>query len=131
MFPYTTTYEDYNGETRTETFYFNLTEAELATMEFEAGGGLSEKLRSIVEAKKVAELARLFEDFILRSYGEKSDDGRRFMKNEEIREGFKATPVYSELYMKMASDDVFASKFIQGVIPKPRNESKIPAPVNP
>lgn len=118
MFVYTSTYNDYNGEERTESFYFDLSMAELAEMNFEASGGMDEKLKSIVQAKNIQEIARVFKEVLKKAYGVKSDDGRRFIKSEELSTGFTQTPVYSELYMKLATDDEYAAKFVNGILPK-------------
>ncbi len=114
----TITYEDYNGEKRTEDFMFNLSKAEIAEMETSVAGGLKEMLTKIIQAKDVPQLAKFFKQIILSSYGEKSSDGRRFVKSEELATEFSQTPAYSELYMELATDSAAASAFINGIVPK-------------
>lgn len=111
------TYTDYNGVERTEDFYFNLTKAELSEMELETPGGFTAMLERITAAKDIPSLIKIFKDLILRSYGEKSEDGRRFIKSKEIVEAFSQTEAYSELFMELATDAEAAANFINGIVP--------------
>jgi len=110
-------YTDYNGESRSETFYFNLNKAEITEMELSVNGGLSESLKSIVEKRDVPNTIAVIKDIILRSYGIKSPDGKRFMKSKEISEEFSQTEAYSELFMKLLSDSEYTAKFMNSIIP--------------
>ena len=112
------TYIDYNDTTRTETFYFNLSKAELAEMQLSASGGLETYIRNIVEAKDGASMVQIFKDLILKSYGEKSPDGKRFVKSKDISDGFAQTEAYSQLFMELITDDNAAADFINGIMPK-------------
>lgn len=114
----TITYTDYDGNNRTEDFYFNLTKAELAEMELSEYGGLANMLKRIIDEKDNKRIVEMFKNIILNSYGEKSQDGRRFIKNEELRDAFSQTEAYSELFMELASDADAATMFVNGVIPK-------------
>ena len=118
MLKKTIEYVDYNGNKRKEDFYFNLTKAEIAEMELTTEGGLEKKLQRIVDAQDGPELIELFKDLILRSYGVKSDDGRRFMKNSELRQAFSETEPYSILFVELASSAEAAKLFVEGIIPK-------------
>lgn len=111
------TYEDFNGQTRTEDFYFNLTKAELMEMETSVNGGLSEMLKQVIGSDDKPTLVRIFKDLVLRSYGERSLDGKRFIKNDEIREAFSQTQAYSDIFMELATDDKVATEFIKGIVP--------------
>lgn len=117
MYKKTITYTDYNGNERTEDFYFNLTKAEIADMQFSTEGGLGEYIQKIVAAKSTVEISKLFKDLIFRSYGEKSPDGRRFIKSAELSEEFSQTEAYSEFYIMLASDEKEAAAFFNGIIP--------------
>ena len=118
MLKKTITYEDFDGNTRTEDFYFNLTKAELLELEVGAGeGGIREKLLAIVAANNGEEIIENFKKIILLAYGEKSADGKRFVKNQEIRESFAATEAYSELFFSLATDANVAAEFMRGIIP--------------
>lgn len=117
MIKKTISYTDYNGIERTEDFYFNLTKAEIADMELSTTGGFSELVKKIIDAKNVPQLVEIFKTVLHKSYGVKSPDGRRFMKNEELWLEFKETEAYSLLYMELATDDKKAADFINGVVP--------------
>lgn len=118
MLPKTITYTDYNGVERTETFYFNLNKAELAEMQVAKVGGLDAMLQKIIETQDIPGIADIFKKIILKSYGEKSADGKRFIKSEELSTAFSQTEAYSELYMELATDADKASQFVNGIIPK-------------
>jgi hypothetical protein len=111
------TYTDYNGIERTEDFYFNLTKAEVMEMEMSTTGGLAEMIQRIVAAKDQPAIIKIFKDLILKAYGEKSADGKRFMKSDEIRTGFEQTEAYSQLFMELATDADAAAKFVNGIVP--------------
>lgn len=123
MLKLTKTYTDYNGISRTEDFYFNLTQAELTEMELSVDGGIVEMINRIVAAKDGKQIIAMFKDIVLRAYGEKSPDGRRFIKNQEIRDAFSQTPVYSDLFMELATDAKKASDFIAGIIPAQKDDA--------
>lgn len=118
MLKRTITYTDYDGLERTEDFYFNLTRAEVAEMELSVDGGLVKMLNKIVEAKDGKRIIETLKDFILKAYGEKSPDGRRFIKNDEVRDNFAQTEAYSKLFMELALDADAAAKFINAIVPK-------------
>lgn len=117
MIKKTITYTDYDGNERTEDFHFNLTKAELVEMQASTDGGLENKINKIVNSKDTKEIMNLFKDIILKSYGVKSDDGRRLIKTPAVVEEFTQTEAYSELFIELASDADAASAFINGVIP--------------
>lgn len=125
MLTKTVTYTDYNGLERTEKFYFNLTEAEIAEMELTTEGGLEAMITKMIEAQDVPSLITLFKDLILRSYGEKSADGRRFIKNDEIRAAFSQTEAYSILFMELAFDADKAAEFVNGITPHKSEGGKV------
>ena len=107
MLKKTMTYEDYNGVPRTEDFYFNLTPAEVTEMELSVDGGLVEMINRVVAAQ----------------------DGKRFVKNQEIRDAFAQTNAYSDLFMELATDAKAAAAFVNGVIQQPK-KAPAPAPQN-
>ena len=111
-------YEDYNGEKREEDFYFNLSKAEIIEMELSTEGGLRALIEKITDTRDMPKLIALFKDLILKSYGEKSPDGKRFIKSAEISEAFSQTEAFSELFMEMATDEQAASEFVNGIVPK-------------
>lgn len=121
MLKQTRTYTDYNGVSRTEDFYFNLTQAEVTEMELSVDGGLSEMLNRIIAAKDGKQIIAFFKDFVLRAYGEKSADGRRFIKNQELRDAFAQTEAYSDLFMELATNAEKAAAFVNGVVPEQKS----------
>ena len=128
MLKKTITYIDYNDVERTEDFYFNLTKAEITEMEMSTTGGLSEKIQNIVQAQDIAEIIKIFKELVLKAYGVKSPDGKRFIKKEELTEAFSQTEAYSQLFMELATDADAAAKFINGITPKDIDTSKIDRP---
>ena len=128
MLKKTITYTDYDGLERTEEFRFNLTKAELMDMELTTVGTFSKLMQKIIDEKDMVRLAKYFKELILKSYGVKSDDGKRFIKSPELSEAFSQTEAYSELYMELLSDSEYAVKFIQQVMPKDLDQSEaVPA----
>lgn len=117
MLKKTITYKDYNEVERKEDFYFNLTKAEVMEMEMSEVGGMAEMIRKIVDAKDAPAIIKVFKDLILKAYGEKSADGKRFIKSAEISEAFSQTEAYSQLFMELASDSDAAANFINGIVP--------------
>lgn len=111
------TYTDFNGNERTETFRFNLNKAEILEMELGTSGGLTQMIEKLVEINDYPQIVKLYKNFILNSYGEKSLDGKHFVKNEEIRNRFEQSEAYSELFMELLSSPEAASAFVNGVMP--------------
>ena len=111
------TYTDYNGVERTEPFYFNLSKAELMEMELGVTGGMTEMLDKIIAAKDAPSLMKTFKEMIMKSYGIKSDDGKRLIKSEELSIAFTQTEAYSVLFMELITDDKAAADFVNGIIP--------------
>ena len=121
MIKKTINYTDYDGVNRTEDFYFNLSKPELMEMDFSATGGMEKMLKKIIDAQDTKRIIEVFKDIILRSYGAKSADGKRFIKYRDghrLSDDFEQSEAYSELFMELATDDKAASEFINGVIPK-------------
>ena len=117
MLKKTITYTDYNDVTRTEDFYFNLSKAELMEMEMSTSGGLAEIIKKIVAAQDTPSIIKIFKELILKAYGEKSSDGKRIVKSEEISNAFAQTEAFSDLFMELATDADAASAFVNGIIP--------------
>lgn len=118
MLKKTVKYVDYNGEEREEDFYFNLTKAELTQMQLSEKGGLDALLDRILQTRDEPSMIKMFKEIIDLSYGVKSADGRRFIKNQEVLDDFRQTEAYSELFMELATDSEAAGEFINGIVPK-------------
>lgn len=117
MYTKTITYTDYNGNERTEKFLFNFSKAEILEMELSTTGGFTEKLQKIIDAQDIPTMTSVFKELLLKSYGEKSDDGRRFIKSAELSKAFSETEAYSNFYMELVENTDSAIEFINGVVP--------------
>ena len=111
-------YVDYDGNDRAEDFYFNLNKAEIVELELGTTGGLTKTLEKIVQEKVNKHIVEYLKAIILKAYGEKSADGRRFIKSQELRDSFEQTEAYSELFMELSSNAKAAADFISGIVPK-------------
>lgn len=120
------TYTDYDGLERTEEFRFNLTKAELVDMELTTAGTFSETMKRIIAEKDIIRIAKLFKELLLKSYGVKSSDGKRFIKSPELSEAFSQTEAYSDLYIELLSNPEEAAKFFAEVAPKMEEASAVP-----
>ena len=112
------TYENFDGETVTETFHFNLSKSEIVELQVSYKEGLEAAIARIVRTEDKKKLIEEFKRIILLSYGERSEDGKRFVKNDELREAFSQTAAYDSLFIELATDDTAAADFIKGILPK-------------
>lgn len=126
MLKKTIKYVDYDGTEREETFYFNLSEAEIMEMQMGTTGGLAEMIERIVEAQDAPSIMKTFKDIILKSYGVKSPDGRRIIKSDALREEFSQTEAYSKLFIELATDADAAAKFINAIVPNQVGGQPVP-----
>ena len=121
MITKTIKYTDYNGVEREENFWFNLSKAEVMEMQMGTTGGMEETIRKIIETQDMPSLIKIFKDLILKAYGEKSADGKRFVKiNDQgvsLSIGFSQTEAYSILFTELATNDVAAAEFVNGIMP--------------
>lgn len=121
MITKTIKYTDYNGVEREEKYLFNLTKAELMEMELGTTGGLAETIQNIIEAQDVPKIQELFKKLLLKSYGIKSDDGKKFLKMDKdgtpLSNEFSQSAAFSELYMELATDAEKATEFVKGIVP--------------
>jgi hypothetical protein len=118
MLKKTITYEDFDGNERTEDFYFNISQAELVEMMADAQGDYGDLLTKMVQAQNQGELIKVVKKIILKAYGQRTSDGKGFIKNEEVRESFATSEAYSNLFMELVTDDAAAAKFMVGIVPK-------------
>lgn len=118
MLKKTITYEDFNGETVSEDFFFHLSKAELVELEMSHEGGLSTAIQRIVDAEDGKAIVAEFKNIILSAYGQKSLDGKRFVKNQTLRDEFESTEAYSTLFMDLVTNPDAAAEFVNGVIPQ-------------
>lgn len=119
MLKRTITYEDYDGNQRTEDFYFNLSQAEIIKWLTTSGDYTLDKvLDKLAKERNGREIMRMFEELIVMSYGKKSLDGKRFDKSKEVKDEFLETEAYSILFTEIVTDAKKAGEFINGIIPK-------------
>lgn len=125
MIKKTITYTDYNGNSRTEDFYFNLNKAEVLELELSTDGGLEAFVNKVVAEHDTRNLCSLFKSLVLKAYGVKSLDGKRFEKSQKLRDEFEQTEAYAEIFTTLATDTDAAIEFFNGIIPKvPENTIK-------
>lgn len=117
MLKKTMKYVDFNGTERQEDFYFHLSKAEIIELEMGVTGGLSQLMERIVKAQDLKAIIETFKKVVLMAYGEKSPDGKRFVKSKEISDSFEQTQAYSDLFMELATSTEAATAFINGIIP--------------
>lgn len=118
MLKKTIKYVDYDNNEREEDFYFHLNRAEAIEFEMSMNGGLSNYIKKLITTQDGAEIMKIMKDIILRSYGEKSNDGRRFIKSEELAKAFTETEAYAVLFTELVTNPKSAADFITGIIPK-------------
>lgn len=126
MIAKTIKYKDFNGTEREEKFYFNLTQAEVTEMELSTTGGFGETIQKIVAAQDTPQIIKIFKELILKSYGEKTLDGKRFRKVDDagvpLSVAFSETEAYSNLFMELATNDQAAAEFVNGIMPADMNK---------
>ena len=111
-------YVDYDGRERSENFYFYMSKAELMEMELGTVGGMQNLIQLIIDKQDIPKIMEAFKTIILKAYGEKSQDGRRFIKSKELSEAFSQTEAYSNLYMELITNADAAAAFINGIVPE-------------
>jgi hypothetical protein len=124
MLKKTIKYTDYNGTERTEDFYFNLTKAEVMEMEMSTDGGFAEMINRVIAAQDVPTIIKIFKEIILKAFGQKSPDGKRFIKSEELSTEFSQTEAFSDLYMSLATNADEATAFINAIVPADMSKDK-------
>lgn len=118
MYKRTITYTDYFGQERKEDVYFNLNYSELTKLQLSTQRGYVNMLQDLIDKNDGPTIMKTFDDIIRMAYGEKSEDGRRFIKSPELSEAFTQTPMYDQLYMELCTDAKAAADFVNGIIPK-------------
>lgn len=122
------TYIDFNGNERTDECLFHFSDSEIMEMELSTSGGLANMLTRIIQAQDAPAIMENFKKIILKAYGEKSPDGKRFEKSEAISLAFSQTGAYDKLFMELVTDSKKAADFINAVIPSNNKTKSQPAP---
>ena len=124
------TYKDFNGVERTEEFFFHLTKADLIEMQLSVHGGLDAMIKRIVNTTNEPELIKMFKELILKSYGEPSADGKRFVRFDKdghrLADDFAQTAAYPVLFMELATNADAAAKFVNGITPDDMDLNTLP-----
>lgn len=137
MLKKTIKYTDFNGNEATDEVYFNLTKAEVAEMELSSStlnadgtttGGMQQMLTSVVESGSGKQIIAVFKEILSKSYGIRSEDGKRFIKSPELFEEFSQTAAYSEFFMGLITDADAAANFVKAVMPAEIASDKPAAP---
>lgn len=121
MFKYKITYTDYNDKEQTKDLYFNISKAEMITLQYSEKGGFDTRLETIVKSDDNSLIMKTFMEIVDFAYGVKSEDGSRFIKSPEYLQEFKESEAYSEFIMKLLTEDGLAEKFTNGIIPDVSN----------
>ena len=122
MLKKTIKYINYDGVEKEKDFFFNLKKSELVDLQYKTPKGFIAYIEEITKAGDNSELWKAFRNIVLMAYGEKSDDGERFMKSYEISKAFEETEAFSVLIMELIEKDGSAADFINGIMPKDLNE---------
>lgn len=117
MLKKTIKYVDYDGNERTEDFYFNLNEAELTELRLSRSGGIEKMMERIVKEQDAPAIIATVKEILLKAYGEKSDDGKTFMKSPEIAHKFECTEAYNDLFMEICASPESAASFFNALLP--------------
>lgn len=120
----TITYTDFNGNERTESFWFHLSRPELTEMLLGIDNNIETYIKTIIKSENYYEIVKIFKKLILEAYGEKSEDGRRFIKLPEKAKEFSETEAYSVLFTELTTNEEKASEFVNGLIPKDTETGK-------
>lgn len=134
MFSDTIKYKDFNGEEHEDTLYFNLSKAECLELELGTSNGIKTYLEEVLKNDKRRELIDFFKEILGMAYGVRSEDGKLFRKSKKARADFEASGAYSEIFVKLSTDDAYATAFMQGAFPQEAGIGVIPenaAPVVP
>jgi len=127
-------YVDYNGDKVTESLYFNLSSVEQTRLfaRYTKGGykDLEEYAKHLMDIKDTEAMVTMVEDVILSSYGEKSPDGRAFVKTKAVRESFEYSIAYSVLFEELLTNEASMRAFFQGLVPKKQDSDKPAASVS-
>lgn len=110
-------FENFDGETVSEDLYFHLNIKELQAME-EWPVPLTKRIADLTNTQDGKKAFELMRDIIEVAYGERSEDGKRFVKNEEVLKNFTQGLAYDEVIIKFIDGSMDLAKFIEGLLPK-------------
>ena len=115
MLKHQVSYKDFDNKSVKETLWFNLTPRDSAKLTIKYGD-LAAYVKKIEKEKDAAAMMVLIEDLVLTAYGERSEDGRHFVRNDEIREQFSYSLAFETLLGDLYSDEKKMSKFFDALL---------------
>lgn len=109
-------YEGFDGEIVEEDLYFNLTRMDLIELNdrYESKD-MAAYMDKIVKEKNIKELYKVLKDIVLMAYGVKSEDGKRFIKNQTVKDEFAESLAFSQLIEDFHETDTAMSDFVTGI----------------
>lgn len=110
-------YTGYDGKPKKDTYWFNLTEAELYEIDLSSVRGFTAQMNQLLKEERTKEIVDAFKGIILGAVGVISADGRKFIKSEEIKEDFYRSKAYSILFVELVSSGEKVAEFLKGAIP--------------
>ena len=111
MFTHTVEYVDFNGNSREEKLHFHLSLPEVTRIEAEIGKSLEDHIKELTTNNRLKDLLDFLEKMLLTAYGEKTEDGKSFRKNAEIRDMFEHSQAYAEIFEQVLTNHGLARKF--------------------
>lgn len=128
MFKHEIEYKDFNGNERKEDFYFHLSLPEVTRLEAEIGMALDKHIEILQKNNKITELLAFMEKIILNAYGQKTSDGKSFIKNKQLRDEFEYSQAYAELFEQLIMKPDLAKKFGESVADNGKARKNVVAP---
>jgi hypothetical protein len=118
MFERKFTYEGFDGKTYEDTWGFYLSKADILEIQLGTFVGLDQLMKRLIETQNGKEIMAVVKEIILKSVGHTSPDGRKFLRNEDLRDEFYQTDAYSQLFTELVTDPEKVLEFIFGAVPK-------------
>lgn len=113
----TVKYVNFFGEEVEEKLHFHLSKGELMNMELQHTP-LSVKIAAVTSGDASAmDSYKLLCEFVGAAYGERSEDGKRFFKDERSTKAFLSSPAFDALLDKLSDDPKFSNTFFAGLFP--------------
>ena len=113
----TVQYQNWDGDLETEDLYFHLNIKELQEME-KWDVPLTKRIAKLTKTEDGTEAFELMRDIVEAAYGERSSDGKRFVKNPEVLKNFTQGLAYDEVILQFIDGTTDLAKFVEGLLPK-------------
>lgn len=115
MFSKTIKYTNFADEPCIQDFYFHIGKAELIEL------GVSDmygRLQRIKNTNSSPEILKEVRELVRLAAGVRSDDGKRFIKDDEAKSALFDSNAYDELLFELATDAESASEFVNKLFPQ-------------